>query len=78
MQTVRKAALAPANPSGQDRSVAAAASAKEAQARQELQAEKTSEQKDDQQTGQPKITRGYSRKGTVQTDDVIPELDIAA
>ena len=78
MQTVRKAALAPANPSGQDRSVAAAASAKEAQARQELQAEKTSEQKDDQQTGQPKITRGYSRKGTVKTDKAIPELDIAA
>ena len=39
MQTVRSAALAPANPSGQDRSVAAAASAQEAKARQELQSE---------------------------------------
>lgn len=36
MQTVRKAALAPASPSSQDRSVAAAASQKEMQARQEL------------------------------------------
>lgn len=36
MQTVRRAALAPADPSAQDRAVAAAASASEAQARQEL------------------------------------------
>lgn len=36
MQQVKRAALAPAEPSGQDRSVAASASAIEAQARQEL------------------------------------------
>jgi hypothetical protein len=36
MQVVKGAALAPGDPSGQDRSVAAAASAAEAQARQEL------------------------------------------
>ncbi|MDR2006454.1 MAG: hypothetical protein LBP78_04340 [Acidaminococcales bacterium] len=36
MQIVRRAALAPADPSGQDRAVAAAASAKESSARQEL------------------------------------------
>ena len=36
MQQVRRAALAPAEPSGQDRSVASSASQKEAQARQEL------------------------------------------
>ena len=37
MQTVRKAALAPANPSSADRQIAAAATQKEAQARQEMQ-----------------------------------------
>lgn len=35
MRTIRRAALAPANPSGADRRIAAQASAKEAQARQE-------------------------------------------
>lgn len=39
MRTVRRAALAPANPSGADRNVAAQASAKETQAMSELQAE---------------------------------------
>jgi ribosomal protein S30 len=39
MRTVRRAALAPANPSAADRSIAASASAKEAQARKELQEE---------------------------------------
>jgi hypothetical protein len=36
MQTIKRAALAPANPSGADRRVAAQANVKEAQARQEL------------------------------------------
>lgn len=36
MQTVKRAALAPANPSGADKRIAAQAGAKEAQARQEL------------------------------------------
>ena len=39
MRTVRRAALAPANPSAADRSIAASASGKEAQARKELQEE---------------------------------------
>lgn len=39
MQTVKRAALAPANPSSTDRAIAAQASAKEAAARKELQAE---------------------------------------
>ena len=39
MRTVRRAALAPANPSAADRSIAGSASAKEAQARKELQEE---------------------------------------
>lgn len=41
MQVVRRAALAPASPSGADRNIAAAASQKEAQARLELQSEQT-------------------------------------
>ena len=40
-QRIRSAALAPANPSAQDRSVAAQATRLEAQARQELQEERT-------------------------------------
>lgn len=39
MQVVKRAALAPANPSGADRSAASTASAKEAEARQELSEE---------------------------------------
>jgi hypothetical protein len=41
MQTVRRAAMAPAEPSSADRSVAASASAIASRAQQELQAEKT-------------------------------------
>ncbi len=40
MRTVRRAALAPASPSGADRNIAAQASAKEAQAMKEIMAEK--------------------------------------
>lgn len=46
MQQVRKAALAPANPSSQDRSVAAQASRIEAKARAELSNPKNEEEKD--------------------------------
>jgi len=46
MQVVRKAALAPARPSGQDRSVAAQASSKEMQARAELKEEAAREQEE--------------------------------
>jgi hypothetical protein len=40
MQSIKRAAMAPAEPSSADRSIAAAATAAEAQARQELQTEK--------------------------------------
>ena len=46
MQVVRKAALAPAKPSPQDRSVAAQATQKEMQARQELREEQSAEDKE--------------------------------
>lgn len=70
MQIVRKAALAPASPSGTDRSVAAAASAKEAQARQELNAQKMEEAtgNGDDKKGKPAIDRRYGQKG----EDVTP------
>ncbi len=42
-QTIRRAALAPADPSGQDRQVAAAATQLETQARQEIQEERRAE-----------------------------------
>ncbi|MCA9473127.1 MAG: hypothetical protein MRJ96_04885 [Nitrospirales bacterium] len=51
-QQIRSAALAPADPSPQDRSVAASASALEAQARRELREEKE-EKEQDQQTHDP-------------------------
>ena len=46
MQTVRRAALAPANPSSQDRAVAADAASKEADARRELANERSEEVED--------------------------------
>jgi hypothetical protein len=45
MQTVRRAALAPANPSSADRAIASQASAKESQARKELQSQEKSSSK---------------------------------
>jgi hypothetical protein len=45
-QTIKRAALAPREPSGQDRQVAAQAAQLEAQARQQIQAEKAEENKD--------------------------------
>ena len=50
MQQVKRAALAPAQPSGQDRSVAARASQIEAEARTELLREKVEEPKQDDST----------------------------
>jgi hypothetical protein len=67
MQTVKRAALAPAKPSGQDRAVAASASAIEAQAKQALSAQKSeSLQKDDK-----KIETGkqYGRNGKAHSID---------
>jgi hypothetical protein len=69
MQTVRKAALAPASPSGTDRSVAAAAAAKEAQARQELSAQKMEEAtgNGEDKKGKPAMGRRYGQKGEDRT-----------
>jgi len=55
-QQIRSAALAPADPSSQDRAVAASTAALEAQARQELQKEREEENSDSPYSpNQPKI-----------------------
>lgn len=55
MEVVKRAALAPKNPSSQDRSVAAAANRAQAQARIELQTEKKEESEDGSRKTAPKI-----------------------
>lgn len=71
MQAVRSAALAPASPSGQDRAVAAAATAAANQARQAIHAEKRAENESD--TGKSatisgnKSPRSYNAHGQKQT-----------
>jgi hypothetical protein len=79
MRVVRKAALAPAKPSAKDRSVAATASQKEAEARQELAKQKREEAK--QQGNESdfsiaaygeSITSSYSSSGTKSTSSLIP------
>jgi hypothetical protein len=68
METVRRAALAPADPSPADLQIASAASAKEIQAMQELQAN----QRDKASTHNASVGRGTSSiqkvKGTADTN----------
>lgn len=86
MQTVRSAALAPANPSGQDRSVAAAASAQEAQARKALAAENSEKVQGGGETGKPGLKNGetlhpaYNARGIRRTEDVTvsSQVDLSA
>jgi hypothetical protein len=71
MEVVKSAAMAPADPSGQDRAVAAAASAAEAQARQELAKKTTggSEKGNERavigssNNKEPQKTSSYNKKG---------------
>lgn len=65
MQVVRKAALAPANPSSTDRSVAAAASQKMNTARMELAKEK-SEGNLEEEKGSSNENIGYNDKGNIK------------
>jgi hypothetical protein len=85
MQTVRGAALAPADPSGQDRRVAATASAKESKARQELsrqQSEERAEKKGAAEQGRGihiSSRSGYNRIGAMKpAPEPPPQMDIAA
>lgn len=69
MQTVQRAALAPAQPSAQDRAVAAAASAKAMQARVELQQEKDGQQaRNDQGTQKNQISAYQSVQSAQEVD----------
>ena len=88
MQQVRQAALAPAEPSAADRSVAAAASQREQQARAELSAEqrqanqeraeemqskeKTQDQTETQATQEAKSTQGVDSSESLAGAQVIP------
>jgi hypothetical protein len=56
-QTIKRAATAPANPSAQDRQVAAQAAQMEAQARQEIKEQRTEQQEQTQGTGQANPAR---------------------
>lgn len=77
MQVVRRAALAPADPSGQDRAVAAAASVREVQARRELSAEQAEEARGDNRTSAPTIHPGYHGYAPVQAAEAaVAQLDI--
>jgi hypothetical protein len=71
METVKRAALAPADPSGQDRAVAAAASQEETVARQELAQKSTGNKNGAETTAvHPQNTFtpvfAYSEKGTIK------------
>lgn len=68
-QTIRAAALAPANPSGPDRAVAAAAGQLEATARAELAASKNEEQQ--------AITQGHTEKETGISEPQTTHTDTA-
>ncbi len=63
-QTIKRAALAPREPSGQDRQVAAQAAQLEAQARQEVQAKKAEENEEALEKSNEEITNGspFSRR----------------
>lgn len=69
MQTVKRAALAPAAPSSADRSIAASASALESQARQEIQREPaSSDQGPTEQQGHPQTSTEESQQTNHQAD----------
>jgi predicted lipid-binding transport protein (Tim44 family) len=65
MQAVRKAALAPAHPSAQDRSVASRASQQEAKARQEImrQRSENAEANGNPSASEAQTTSGYRPDG---------------
>ncbi len=83
MQVVKRAALAPAQPSGQDRSVAAQASQKEIKARQEMHAEtsESTQQAEKTKSDAPPENTQYSRDGSPllpDNSDLSQKYDITA
>lgn len=76
MQTVRAAALAPADPSGADRAIAADATQKQAAAQAELATQVISGGSEEEQQGTTRI-RGYETRRLAEDDDEIVERDAA-
>jgi hypothetical protein len=82
METIKAAALAPADPSGQDRSVAAQAEVEEAQARQEAASQKTGGKDSGTPTDDKKPSRvsTYTAQGSAHPFEksTSPSIDISA
>jgi len=82
MQVIERAAMAPADPSSADRSIAAAAAAMEAQARQEIQnAQADAFQKQGQSRTESRSTRGQTLHNNAAVSDSVRRtepLDIIA
>ncbi len=77
-QAIRRAALAPAEPSGQDRSVAASASRMETQARQELSEDRMEEMADgvgeSDEEDEPQSAGAAELLGAGSTESDVPEI----
>lgn len=75
-QTIRRAANAPAQPSGQDRSVAAQATQMESEARGELSAERSTATKDDR--AEPALPADRIQKASAEPAPVGELIDVLA
>lgn len=75
-QQIRRAALAPANPSAADRSVAAAASRMEMEARMELQQQQTLKQAEPEQTSSQQNTIAIGSYNAISQPDTANLLNI--
>jgi len=82
MQQVIAAANAPANPSGQDRAVAAAAAQASAAAQAELAEQRAAEQQGKKPTGSSEVKSadavGYSRRATSVASPQLPSINFSA
>ncbi len=74
-QIVRRAALAPAEPSPQDRSVAAQASQMEAQARVELSAQQREQRLEDESTQEKGAVNSQGEQGVDSSDQTAPSTN---
>jgi hypothetical protein len=74
-QTIKRAALAPREPSGQDRQVAAQAAQLEAQARQQIQAEKAEKSKETREENieESSTTKSVTGQANTKEADTSPE-----
>lgn len=84
-ETIRRAATAPANPSSQDRQVAAAAVSMAAEARAELQVERSensgptaASDEESPQTGEEHLQQRLTESGAVATAEPVTLMDLFA